>query len=220
MAYSEIESPGVPIASPTMKSIGSSQDWSASSSTPNQRPHFKEGAKKPSREDDRKEGWHARRLRARRWVPGCCCGMRSRVNRPKHRRRSRSRPGIDATSDDAGYCCSGEGRHERGQSSVPACRQLGGNIRVGLEDSLWMDPGKLANPTPNRSRERGRSSGKPPLSDDDDQWPLCANSGHSSRPGKTGQGLSRHTAIGFGLRCRGRVCLVDARLKLFLCYSA
>ena len=95
------------------------------------------------------------------------------------------------------------------ETFASASRTLSGWIRVSSRS-----------PTPNRSRERGRSSGKPPLSDDDDQWPLCANSGHSSRPGKTGQGLSRHTAIGFGLRCRGRVCLVDARLKLFLCYSA
>jgi hypothetical protein len=35
-------------------------------------------------------------------------------------------------------------RHGRGQSSVPACRPLGGNIRVGLDDSLWMGPGELA----------------------------------------------------------------------------
>ena len=41
-----------------------------------------------------------------------------------------------------------------------------------------MGPGSSRSPTPNRSRERGRSSGKPPLSDDD-QWPLCAHSGHS-----------------------------------------
>ena len=70
--------------------------------------------------------------------------MRSRGNRPKHRRRFRSRPGIDATGDDADYCVPQRVRHERGQSSVPACRPLGGNIRVGLEDSLWMGPGKLA----------------------------------------------------------------------------
>jgi uncharacterized protein (DUF849 family) len=30
------------------------------------------------------------------------------------------------------------------QGEPSACRPLNGNIRVGLEDSLWMDPGKLA----------------------------------------------------------------------------
>jgi uncharacterized protein (DUF849 family) len=32
------------------------------------------------------------------------------------------------------------------KSSVPACRPLGGNIRVGLEDSLWIGLGKVAKP--------------------------------------------------------------------------
>ena len=41
-------------------------------------------------------------------------------------------------------------------------------------------------PTPNRSRERGRSSGKPPLFDND-QWPLCANSGHSPEAWRMGR---------------------------------
>ena len=40
-------------------------------------------------------------------------------------------------------------------------------------------------PTPNRSGER-RSSGKPPLSDHD-QWPLCANSGHTPTSRRMGQ---------------------------------
>ena len=44
-----------------------------------------------------------------RWAPGRRCRMRSTANRPKHRLRFRSRPGIDSTSDDADYCCSGEG---------------------------------------------------------------------------------------------------------------
>ena len=102
------------------------------------------GCKKLSREDDRKEGQQARRLRARRWAPGCCCGMRSR----------RTEPSIDAGSDPAQeltppvttrtIVVPERLRHESGQSSVPSCRPLGGNIRVGLEDSLWMDPGKLA----------------------------------------------------------------------------
>ena len=126
-----------------MKSTGSSQEWCAWS-TPDQSPHFKVGAKKLSPEDDRKEGRQARRFRARRWVPGCCCGMRSR----------RTEPSIDAGSDPAQELTPPVTTrtivvperlgHERGRSSVPACRPLGGNIRVGLEDSLWMGPGKLA----------------------------------------------------------------------------
>ena len=73
-------------------------------STPDQRPHFKEGAKSlVARTTARKTG---ERLRVRRWAPGCCCGMRSTTNRSKHRRRFRSRPGIDSAGGDADYCCS------------------------------------------------------------------------------------------------------------------
>jgi hypothetical protein len=53
------------------------------------------------------------------------------------------------------------------ETFASASRSLSGWVRVSSRS-----------PTPNRSRERGRSSGKPPLSDDD-QWPLCAKSGHS-----------------------------------------
>jgi hypothetical protein len=69
-------------------------------------------------------------------------------------RSRRTEPSIDAGSDPAQeltpqvttrtIVVPERLRHERGQSSVPACRPLGGNIRVGLEDSLWMGPGKLA----------------------------------------------------------------------------
>jgi hypothetical protein len=51
------------------------------------------------------------------------------------------------------------------ETFASASRTLSGWVRVSSRS-----------PTPNRSRERGKSSGKPPLSDDD-QWPLCANSG-------------------------------------------
>jgi hypothetical protein len=69
-------------------------------------------------------------------------------------RSRRTEPSIDAGSDPAQeltppvttrtIVVPDRLRHERGQSSVPSCRPLGGNIRIGLEESLWMDPGKLA----------------------------------------------------------------------------
>jgi len=113
--------------------------------------------------------------------------MRSRANRAEHRRRFRSRPGIDATGDDADYCCSAEGsamsavNHQfrlavgLAETFASASRTLSGWVRVSSRS-----------PTPNRSRERGRSPGKPPLSDDD-QWPLCAISGHSGTAWRRGQ---------------------------------
>jgi hypothetical protein len=105
-------------------------------------------------------------------------------------RSRRTEPSIDAGSDpaqeltppvdDADYCCSGEGsamsavNHQfrlavrLAETFASASRTLSGWVRVSSRS-----------PTPNRSRERGRSPGKPPLSDDD-QWPLCAKSGHST----------------------------------------
>jgi hypothetical protein len=61
------------------------------------------------------------------------------------------------------------------ETFASASRTLSGWVRVSSRSA-----------TPNRSRERGRSPGKPPLSDDD-QWPLCANTGHSSSPWRTRQ---------------------------------
>jgi hypothetical protein len=121
--------------------------------------------------------------------------MRSRANRAEHRRRFRSRPGIDATGDDADYCCSAEGsamsavNHQfrlavgLAETFASASRTLSGWVRVSSRS-----------PTPNRSRERGRSPGKPPLSDDD-QWPLCANSGHCPTAWRTVQMDSRHAVV-------------------------
>jgi hypothetical protein len=118
------------------------------------------GCKKPSREDDRKEGRQARRLRARRWVPGCCCGMRSRRTEPS---------AMSAVNHQFRLAV------RLTETFASASRTLSGWVRVSSRS-----------PTPNRSRERGRSPGKPPLSDDD-QWPLCANSGHKPAAWRTGQ---------------------------------
>jgi uncharacterized protein (DUF849 family) len=43
-----------------------------------------------------------------------------------------------------GYRCSvlGAGRHQMPIAAMAAA--MGGNVRVGLEDSLWIGPGKLA----------------------------------------------------------------------------
>ena len=73
-----------------------------------QRPHFKVGAKKHSREDDRKEGRRASWLRARRWASGCCCGMRSRGTEPSIDAGSDPSQELTPPVDDADYCCSGE----------------------------------------------------------------------------------------------------------------
>src|SRR5580704_19466797 len=61
------------------------------------------------------------------------------------------------------------------ETFASASRTLSGWVRVSSRS-----------PTPNRSRERGRSPGKPPLSDDD-QWPLCANSDHSAKAWRPGE---------------------------------
>jgi hypothetical protein len=66
------------------------------------------------------------------------------ANRAEHRRRFRSRQELTPPVTTRTIVVPERLRHERGQSSFPACRPLGGNIRVGLEDSLWMGPGKLA----------------------------------------------------------------------------
>jgi len=68
-------------------------------------------------------------------------------------RSRRTEPSIDAGSDPAQELTPPVTtwtidvperlRREFGQSSVPAC-PLRGNFRVGLEDSFWMGPGKLA----------------------------------------------------------------------------
>ena len=60
------------------------------------------------------------------------------------------------------------------ETFASASRTLSGWVRVSSRS-----------PTPNRSGER-RSSGKPPLSDHD-QWPLCANSGHTPTSRRMGQ---------------------------------
>jgi beta-keto acid cleavage enzyme len=70
-------------------------------------------------------------------------GDEIQANRAEHRRRFRSRAGTPPVTTRT-IVVPERLRHERGQSSVPACRPLGGNIRVGLEDSLWMSPRKLA----------------------------------------------------------------------------
>jgi len=67
------------------------------------------GCKKPSREDDRKRRPASVAASSAAVGARMLLWMRSRANRPKHRRRFRSRPGIDATGDDADYCCSAEG---------------------------------------------------------------------------------------------------------------
>jgi hypothetical protein len=66
------------------------------------------------------------------------------------------------------------------ETFASASRTLSGWVRVSSRS-----------PTPNRSRERGRSPGKPPLSDDD-RWPLCANSGHSPTAERMGQLDPKH----------------------------
>jgi uncharacterized protein (DUF924 family) len=63
------------------------------------------------------------------------------------------------------------------QSSVPACRPLAETF-ASASRSLSGWPLEAREVQRRKGRASGaRSSGKPPLSDDD-QWPLCANSGH------------------------------------------
>ena len=73
-----------------------------------------------------------------------------------------------------------------------------------------MGPGSSRSLTPNRSRERGRSSGKPPLSHDH-QWPLCANSGRSGTGPRTGQSTQSGRSRG-ALRSAGFVPFADLQL--------
>ena len=73
------------------------------------------------------------------------------------------------------------------ETFASAWRTLSGWVRVSSRS-----------PTPNRSRERGRSPGKPPLSDDD-QWPLCAHTGRSKAgPLSEGRGAPSSASTPFG----------------------
>jgi hypothetical protein len=88
-------------------------------------------------------------------------------------------PGIDATSDDAGYCCSAEGppcaRSIISFSLPSAWRKRSHRLRgVSLDG-----PGKLAKSNAEQVARAQQIVGKAPLSDDD-QWPLCANAVISS----------------------------------------
>ena len=58
--------------------------------------------------------------------------------------------------EDYHWSVLGAGRHQMPIAALAAA--MGGNVRVGLEDSLWLGPGKLAEPMPRRSGMRGRSS--------------------------------------------------------------
>jgi hypothetical protein len=85
------------------------------------------------------------------------------------------------------------------ETFASASRSLSGWVRVSSRS-----------PTPNRSRERGRSSGKPPLSDDD-QWPLCADTGHSPRRGEHVKASQSRPALGslfFAKNCDSEVAIV------------
>ena len=64
------------------------------------------------------------------------------------------------------------------ETFASASRILSGWVRVSSRS-----------PTPNRSRERGTSSGKPPLSDDD-QWPLCADIVENVWPAPSARGFA------------------------------
>ena len=50
----------------------------------------------------------------------------------------------------------GAGRNQMPIAAMAAA--MGGNVRVGLEDWLWVGPGKLATATPSRCARRARSS--------------------------------------------------------------
>jgi beta-keto acid cleavage enzyme len=72
-------------------------------------------------------------------------GDEIQANRAEHRRRFRVvTGGVNSCAGSENIVVPERVRNERGQSSVPACRPLGGNIRIGLEESLWVGPGKLA----------------------------------------------------------------------------
>jgi hypothetical protein len=84
------------------------------------------------------------------------------------------------------YCCSGRVRHERGQSSVPACRPLAETFASALRSlSGWAREAREVQRRTGRASD-GRSSGKSPLSDDD-QWPLCATTSRSPTAWRTGK---------------------------------
>ena len=138
--------------------------------------------------------------------------MRSRRTEPSIDAGPDPAPGIDATSDRADYLfrrgsAISAVNHQfrlavawRKHSRRP--RGLSGRVRASSRS-----------PTPNRSRESGRSSEEPPLSDDD-QWPLCANTGHSPTGWRACQIDPEPTlpiSLGTGgLRRKGRVGVTEA----------
>jgi hypothetical protein len=114
-----------------------------------------------SREDDRKEGRQMPRLRARRWAPGCCCGMRSRANRAELSARSIISSGLPSLGGNFASASNGQAREVQRRTSRASAADRRGSRHCLTMISLTMINGRCAQIAVTRRQRGNRVKGDP-----------------------------------------------------------